>query len=81
MIDFRPIPVLYQIGNFKIYSWGFMFTVAFIVALIFIVNEAKKRKIEEKHIYHSALLSLIGVIIGARIFYVVEHLSHFLNNH
>ena len=55
-----------------------MFAIAFIVALIFIVNEAKRRKIEEKHIYNIALLSLIGTIIGARLFYVVEHLSHFL---
>lgn len=55
-----------------------MFVIGFLVALILIWREARKQKIEEKHIYNIALLILIGAIIGPRLLYVIEHFAYFI---
>lgn len=78
MIKFNPIHELFSVGFFHVYSWGFMFVVAFIVALILTLREAKKQKIDAKHVYNVALLFLVGAIVGARLFYVLEHFSYFI---
>lgn len=80
MIQFEPLHTLFQIGSFKVFTWGTMFVIGFIVALLLIWREARKQKIQDKHIYNIALLILIGAIIGPRLFYVLEHLSYFIAN-
>ncbi len=80
MIIYEPVKVLFEIGFFSIRSWGAMFVIGFLVALFLILREAKKRNINEKHIYIIAVLILIGAIIGPRLFYVFEHLDYFLVN-
>lgn len=80
MIQFEPLHTLFQIGNFKVFTWGAMFVVGFLVALLLVYREAKKQRINNKHIYNIALLILIGAIIGPRLFYVIEDLSYFIEN-
>lgn len=80
MIQFEPLHTLFQIGSFKVFSWGLMFVMGFIVALLLIQREAKKQNIQDKHIYNIALLVLIGAIIGPRLFFVLEHITYFIAN-
>ncbi|MEM4214751.1 MAG: prolipoprotein diacylglyceryl transferase [Candidatus Pacearchaeota archaeon] len=77
MIQFEPLHVLFQIGNFKVFTWGFIFVIGFITALLLTWREAKKQKIQDKHICNLALLILIGATVGPRLFYVFEHFSYF----
>lgn len=78
MISYDPIPVLFSIGNLKIRSWGVMLALAFIVALVFMLKGAKKKKIPEKHIWNVWLLCLIGGIAGARILYVLLNINDYI---
>ncbi|UZE94157.1 MAG: prolipoprotein diacylglyceryl transferase [Candidatus Pacearchaeota archaeon] len=78
MIPFEPVKAFLQIGPFSILPWGVMFVTGFLAAMFLIFKEAKKKGIDEKHIYIIALLILIGAIIGPRLFYIFEHLSYFL---
>ncbi len=78
MISFEPLHTLFQIGSFKVFTWGFMFVIGFLVALLLIWREARKQKIEDRHIYNVALLILIGAIIGPRLVFVLEHLAYFV---
>jgi len=55
-----------------------MFVVGFVVSLFLVWREAKKQGIKDNHLYNIALLVLIGAIIGPRLFYVLEHLSYFI---
>ncbi|MGB9707726.1 MAG: prolipoprotein diacylglyceryl transferase [Candidatus Pacearchaeota archaeon] len=80
MISFEPLHILFQIGSFKVFTWGFMFVIGFLVALLLIWREAKKQKIQDKHLYNIALLVLIGAIIGPRLVFVLEHLAYFIAN-
>lgn len=80
MIFHTPIHTLLEIGPFKIYTWGLFFILGFIVAFLLILREAKKRKINTKHVYNIALIILIGAIIGPRLFFIFEHFSYFTKN-
>ena len=72
--------VLFSVGNFTIYSWGVMFVIAFLTAFFLILKQAKKQGIDEKHIYNLALIILLSVIIGSRVFHFFEHFSFYLGN-
>lgn len=80
MIQYTPVKELFHIGNFTIYSWGFMFVVAFLVAFFLILREAKKKEIDERHIYSISLLVLVGAIVGARLFHIFENLPYYFQN-
>lgn len=79
MINYNPIPVLFELGSLKVYSWGLMFAIAFLVAFFFILQEFKKKKIPSIHAYNLGLLALIGAMLGSRLFYVIENLSYYIS--
>lgn len=80
MINYNPIPILFQIGNLKVYSYGTMLAIAFLLALIFMLRDAKKQGIAKKHILNIWFLALIGGIAGARLLYVSLNFSYYLAN-
>ena len=80
MINFTNINILFEIGSFKVHAWGLMFVIAFIISFLLILREAKKQKIDSRHIYNIGLYTLLGSLIGARLFYVIEHLPFFLQD-
>ena len=43
MILYNPIPVLFEIGQFRIFSWGFMVALAFLACSFLVLKEAEKR--------------------------------------
>ncbi len=80
MIQYNTLRVLFHIGNFTIYSWGVMFVIAFLTALFLILREAKKQEISSLHIYNIALIVILSIVFGSRLFYVFEHLNYFILN-
>ncbi len=69
------------IGPFKIHIWGLMFAIAFIVATLLGLREAKKTKgINEEHLLNIVLLMLIGAIFGSRFFYVLPNFNYFIKH-
>jgi phosphatidylglycerol:prolipoprotein diacylglycerol transferase len=80
MIQYNPVPILFSMGSIKIHSWGVMLAIAFLLALIFMLKDAKKQKINSRHIWNLWFLCLIGGIIGSRILYVLLNAKHYLAN-
>ncbi|MFH1823151.1 MAG: prolipoprotein diacylglyceryl transferase [archaeon] len=80
MINHVPMPVLFRTEFFTLYTWGAVFIVAFLVISFLFFREAKKEKVNEKHIWNILLLVLIGAIIGGRLFFIFEHFSYFIIN-
>jgi len=66
-------PIILQIGNFQISSYGFMLMMAFIINNIllkrYLISIGEKGKIAEDLIFYAA----IGGIIGAKLFYIIEY--------
>lgn len=74
-------PVLFQIGSFQVYSFGFMIAVGVLVGLYFALREAKRKGIDTEMLYNLAMGLVISGILGARIFYIlVYNLDYYIQN-
>jgi phosphatidylglycerol---prolipoprotein diacylglyceryl transferase len=73
-------PVLLDLGLFKIYSFGLMIAVAFFVASWLVSKELERRRIEPAHMEGYPLAAMLGGIVGARLYYVFEHLDKLARN-
>ncbi|MDD5086612.1 MAG: prolipoprotein diacylglyceryl transferase [Candidatus Nanoarchaeia archaeon] len=71
MIPYTPHPVLFEIGFIKIYSWGFMAAIAFLVGMFFAAKEAERKNINKNKIYDIFTYIIIGAIIGSRIGHII----------
>ena len=76
MINFVPIPTLFSIGNFHIFTFGVIFIISFLVSLI-LWGKSLKGKLDEKHILNIAVLILLGVLIGTRLLYVFINFPYY----
>jgi phosphatidylglycerol:prolipoprotein diacylglycerol transferase len=67
-------PVLFQIGDFKIYSFGLMAALALIVPGILIVRPlVRRRGVPGDFAYELIVAAGIGGFVGARIYYMIEN--------
>lgn len=76
MISYNPIPVLFEIGSFKVYSYGLMLSIAAIVFLILIRKRIKVIADPDKT-YSLLVYIIISAIIGARIVYIAVNINEF----
>lgn len=72
--------VIFKIGPFSLYSYGLMMALAFVAALYVSTLIAKKRGIERERLVDLATWIIIGSIIGARLWFVVENITFFKND-
>jgi phosphatidylglycerol:prolipoprotein diacylglycerol transferase len=66
--------VLFRIPglNLPVYGFGLMVVIAFYVALIVAVRRCRRARLDPAVIFDLAVWMLLGGLIGARLFYVVE---------
>jgi len=77
MIFSSPGAILFQLGPITVRWYGAMFALAFMVTTFFASKMAGKRGLDENAMVNCALLSFIGGILGARLYYVALQWSHF----
>jgi phosphatidylglycerol:prolipoprotein diacylglycerol transferase len=73
-------PILFQIGGFTAYSYGFCVAVAAALAFFVSVRRAPARGLSPGTAADLLFLVFIAGIIGARLFYVVQHFDDFRGN-
>ena len=73
-------PVLFKIGSFTIYSYGFMMALAFMAGIALAAWLGKLEKIHPEKILDLAIYVVIASIIGARVFYIIEFWPDFNGN-
>lgn len=71
-------PVLFEIGPIKIYSFGLMMGLAFIVANYLLVQEFRRRNLDENAAGTITLIALIAGVIGSKLFSVFENWDRFV---
>lgn len=64
-------PVLLQIGNFELRSYGVIVALSFFIGLWLSTKEAERKGLDAKFIQDFALYALLGGIIGARIYFIL----------
>jgi phosphatidylglycerol:prolipoprotein diacylglycerol transferase len=66
-------PILIQIGELGIPSYGIMLALSFLIAILLVKRAAKHFSISPVIIENLAFYLMLGVIIGGRLLYVVFH--------
>lgn len=66
-------PILFKLGPFTFYSYGLMLAVAYLVSSSLAARDARRSnaKIHPDQLSNLFFLTLVGGIIGARVFYIV----------
>ena len=76
-------PVLLRIGAFEIRYYGVIFVLGFIIGYFFLVYLAKERKLNltREDVSDLLLYLIIGIVLGARLFYIVFYnFGYYLEN-
>lgn len=73
MIKYTPLKILFNVGNFSVYSWGFMVAIAFLSTYILSIRKAKKENLNEDQITIMFIIAVITGFVGARILYSLEN--------
>jgi phosphatidylglycerol:prolipoprotein diacylglycerol transferase len=71
-------PVLFEIGPIKIYSFGLMMGISFIVANYLLVQEFKRRRIPEEMAGTITLIALVAGVLGSKLFSIFENWDRFV---
>ena len=78
VFNFTAQPVLFKLGGFTVYSWGFLNALAILIAFIFIYKNAKKH-FSEKIIFEILASIIVFGMIFARLAYILINLQDFSN--
>lgn len=74
------IPVLFEIGPIKIYSFGLMMGLAFIVANILFVREFQRKGMPPEKAGTITLIALVAGVVGSKLFSVFENWDRFVED-
>jgi phosphatidylglycerol:prolipoprotein diacylglycerol transferase len=70
-------PVLLDLGRLKIYSYGFMLALSFLIGIVIAGRRAGRRGIDPNIIYDLSIIIVLGAVIGSRGLYILTHRDHF----
>lgn len=64
-------PIAFQLGDFKVYWYGIIIGIGFLLAILYGFSSCKKMNINKDHLFDAIIAGLVGGIVGARLYYVV----------
>lgn len=73
-------PVLFSIGNFNASSFGVFLALGFLFGIFLIWRLCRAWDLDEEKALDLTLLTFAGGLIGARIYYMFEHLEYFIQS-
>ncbi len=73
-------PVIFQLGGLEIRWYSLAVLTAVIAAVLIGAREAQKKGIAREEVYSLALWVVLGGVVGARLFHVMENLDYYFDN-
>jgi phosphatidylglycerol:prolipoprotein diacylglycerol transferase len=73
-------PILLKIGEFTLHTYGFLLAVAFLLAVLVALREAKRLGVDPNLMMDLAFYALLAALIGSRFFYVLTSWEEFQDN-
>ncbi len=73
-------PVMFRLGHFELRWYSLAIIVAIVAAVLISAHQGKKKGIATEDFYSLALWVVLGGIVGARLFHVIDHWEHYINN-
>lgn len=74
------LPILLTLGPIKIYSYGVLIAIAFLMGTFLIWKLSRDEEIEEEKVLDAILIGIFSGIVGARILYIIFHFQKFTPN-
>ncbi len=71
------LPILFKIGPVNVYSYGFFLAVAYLAATFILWREGKRQGYNEEKLLDLSVISLVGALIGGRVFFALLNLGRF----
>ncbi len=71
-------PILFEIGSIKIYSFGLMMGIAFLVANWFFVKEFRRKGLPEDVAAGVTMIALFAGVAGSKLFSLLENFDRFM---
>jgi phosphatidylglycerol:prolipoprotein diacylglycerol transferase len=71
-------PIIFSIGHLHIRWYGLIVMIAILVGVWLVAHEAARKGFKKDDIYESALWIIIGGLLGARLFHVLDHWQEFV---
>ena len=65
-------PVLFYIGKFPIYSFGFMMLIGFIIGLRILATRFRSKGIDGDLAYDLGLIAIVSGVLGARLLFIIQ---------
>ena len=72
------IPILFEIGHIKIYSYGLMLGIGFLLGSYILSREFKRKGIDPNLASNITIIALVFGIAGAKLLYLIENWSSFV---
>lgn len=73
-------PVLFKIGQFSVYSFGFMQVIGVLLATIILYKEAKRNGLDIYFTLEVTLLAILSELVGGKILFLIEHWNDFIGD-
>lgn len=73
-------PILFQIGSFKIHTYGVFIALGFLTGIILALREAKRVGEAPEKILDLAFYLIIAAIVGSRLLYIVLNYRYYIEN-
>jgi phosphatidylglycerol:prolipoprotein diacylglycerol transferase len=70
-------PVLFELGWFNVYSFGFLLAVSFLVGIYLSSYRAKRFGVDPQHILDLSVYLIITGVVGSRLLYVAFHIGEY----
>jgi phosphatidylglycerol:prolipoprotein diacylglycerol transferase len=74
------VPILYRLGGFTVYAYGFFIAVGFIVGFVLAIRTARAKGIPFERVVDLFFYIILSSILGSRILFVLTDLDFFLKN-
>lgn len=72
--------VLFEILNFKVYSYGFMIVIGVILASTFFIRKAKRYGYDEDKLLNLIIVTVISGILGGKLLFIITEFKDIINN-
>src|SRR3990172_1233236 len=69
-------PIIFNIGHFALRWYGIILMIAMGIGIWLTAREAERKGFKKDDIYDAALWIIVGGLIGARLFHVLDHWPH-----
>lgn len=73
-------PILFHIGGFSVYAYGFFLALAVVVVTWLIAPQVARIGVSKEKLYDLIFWIVLFAILGARIFFVLLNTSYFIKN-